>query len=341
VLACRITRSFTSERVALRVGWWTALFPVMIIWSAQTIKEPVVILLEMAAVYGCVRLRTSRLAVRYVVLCGLSVIVLASMRVYAAYITGLTLLLSLVLPDPGRRRISLGAAIGVVVVTLPLLSSFGNMSQHAEEYSKWDLKRVSQFRQGMVKTADSGVGTDQDLQTARGLGLATLAGGMHLLLAPFPWQLRAGSLRMALTAPETVVWWWFFFRRVLPGLGYAVRHRLGDALPLLVFLGLMGGVYSLTFGNVGTAYRQRAQLMPYLLLLAGLHLERKLPTRTDDQVLGEGTDGVEPCPAIGLWQVSEALGSKSRVLLSPDPIPMAHPAHAGRPTTAEPRRVTP
>jgi hypothetical protein len=153
------------------------------------------------------------------------------------------------------------------------------MSQHAEEYSKWDLKRVSQFRQGMVKSADSGVETGQDLQTAQGLGLATLAGGMHLLLAPFPWQLGAGSLRMALTAPEMVVWWFFFFRRVLPGLKYAVRHRLGDAMPLLVFLGLMGGVYSLTFGNIGTAYRQRAQLMPYLLVFAGLGLERRLLAR--------------------------------------------------------------
>jgi hypothetical protein len=208
------------------------------------------------------------------------------MRVYAAYITGLTALISLVLPDLGRRRMSLGGAIGVVIVALPLLSSVGNMSRHAEEYSKWDLKRVSEFRQGMVKTANSGVDTNQDLQTTRGLGLATLAGGIYLLLSPLPWQLRAGSLRMALTAPEMVVWFFFFFRRVLPGLAYAVRHRLGDALPLLVFFSLIGGVYSLTFGNVGTAYRQRAQLMPYFLVFAGLGLEqRKLP-----RTLRENTD---------------------------------------------------
>jgi hypothetical protein len=294
VLACRISRGLTWERVALRVGWWTALFPVMIIWSAQTIKEPIIILLEMTALYGCVRLRTARFAVRYVVLCGVSVVILATMRVYAAYLTGLTVLISLVLPHLGRRRISVCGAIGVVVVALPLLSSVGNMSRHAEEYSKWDLKRVSQFRGSMVKTADSGVETGQDPQTARGLGLATLSGGIHLLLAPFPWQLRAGSLRMMLTAPEMVVWWFFFFRRVLPGLRYAVRQRLGDAMPLLLFLGLMGGVYSVTFGNVGTAYRQRAQLMPHLLVFAGLGLERRLLARAPTRGPDEGSTGEDP-----------------------------------------------
>jgi hypothetical protein len=294
VLACRIARSFTSERVALRVGWWTSLFPVMVIWSAQTIKEPVIILLEMAALYGCVRLRTSRFAVRYVLLCSLSVVALASMRFYAACITGLTVLFCLALPHLGRRSMALGGAIAVVIVALPLLSSVGNMSRQADEYSKWDLNRVTQFRQGMVKTADSGVDTGQDLQTSRGLGLAMLAGGLHLLLAPFPWQMRAGSLRMALTAPEMIVWWFFFFRRVLPGLGYAVRHRLGDALPLLVFLGLMGGVYSLTFGNVGTAYRQRAQLMPYFLVFAGLSLQRRMLARAPVAGSAEGSTGEDP-----------------------------------------------
>jgi hypothetical protein len=225
------------------------------------------------------------------------------MRVYAAYITGLTVLISLVLPHFGRRRVSLGGAVGVVVVALPLLSSVGSLSRHAEEYSEWDLKRVSQFRQGMVKTASSGVETGSDLQTARGLGLATLSGGMHLLLAPFPWQLRAGSLRMALTAPEMIVWWFFFFGRVLPGLAYAVRHRLGDVMPLLVFVGLMGAVYSVTFGNVGTAYRQRAQLMPHLLVFAGLGLERRWPSCVSMSGPDEGSTGEDPGhPAGPRWE---------------------------------------
>ncbi len=185
-------------------------------------------------------------------------VILASMRFYAAYLVGLVILISLALPHLGRRRSSVRAAIGVVAIAIPLLYSVGALNKDTETAGEWDLQRVDQFRQGMARTADSGVETNFDTQSTRGLGLMTLFGGVHLLLAPFPWQLRAGSVRMALTAPEVVVWWFVFLALVLPGLKYAIRHRFGDVMPLLLFLLLLGVVYSLTFGNVGTAYRQRA-----------------------------------------------------------------------------------
>ena len=151
----------------------------------------------------------------------------------------------------------------------------------------------------MARTADSGVETNFDTQTTRGLGLMTLFGGVHLLLAPFPWQLRAGSVRMALTAPEMVVWWFVFFALVLPGLKHAIRHRFGDVMPLLLFLLLLSGIYSVTFGNVGTAYRQRAQLMPYLLIFAGIGLEQWKRPRTLRESLDHGSTETEEGPDDG------------------------------------------
>ena len=142
-------------------------------------------------------------------------------------------------------------------------------NKDTEAAGEWDLQRVDQFRQGMATAAGSGVETNFDTQSTRGLGLMTLFGGVHLLLAPFPWQLRAGSVRMALTVPEMVVWWYMFFALVLPGLKHAIRHRFGDVMPLLLFLLLLSGVYSLTFGNVGTAYRQRGAVDALPLDLRG------------------------------------------------------------------------
>ena len=278
VYAYRIARGIASDWVAWRVGWWTCFFPIMIIWSAQTIKEPFVILLEVLALYGCIQLRISKFALRHILLCGVCVIILATMRFYAAYLTGLVILITLALPHLRRRRFTVRAAIGVVAIAIPILSSVGALDKDTETAGKWDLQRADQFRKDMARTADSGVETNFDTQTTRGLGLMTLFGGVHLLLAPFPWQLKTGSVRMALTAPEMVVWWFVFLALVLPGLKHAIRHRFGDVMPLLLFLLLLSGVYSLTFGNVGTAYRQRAQLMPYLLIFAAIGLERwKLP----------------------------------------------------------------
>jgi hypothetical protein len=278
VFVYRLTHSLASEWVAWRAGWWTCLFPIMIIWSVQTIKEPFVILLEVTALYGCVQLRISKFALRHILLCGACVVMLASMRFYAAYLTGLVILISLGLPHLRRRKLSVGAAVGVVAIAFPLLYSVGAINKDTEEAGHWDLQRMEVFCQGMAKSADSGVETSFDTQTTRGLGLTTLFGGLHLLLSPFPWQLRAGSVRMAMTAPEMVVWWFMFAIFVVPGMKQAIRTRFGDFMPLLVFISLLGVLYSLTFGNIGTAYRQRAQLMPYLFIFAALRLEQwKLP----------------------------------------------------------------
>jgi hypothetical protein len=278
VFAYRIARSLASDWVAWRVGWWTCFFPVMIIWSAQTIKEPFVIQLEVMALYGCLQLRISKFALRHILLCVVCVITLASMRTYAAYLTGLVILITLLLPRLLRRTFRLGAAIGVVGIAIPILSSVGALNRETKPAWEWDLQRVDEFRRGMAKSALSGVESNFDTQTTLGLGLMTLFGGVHVLLAPFPWQLMAGSARMVLTAPEMVVWWFMFFALALPGLRHAIRHRFDDFMPLLLFILLLGGICSVTFGNLGTAYRQRAQLMPYLLIFAALYLEQwKLP----------------------------------------------------------------
>src|SRR5271157_1182111 len=314
VFAYRLARSIASDWVAWRVGWLTCLFPIMIIWSAQTIKEPFVILLEVLALYGCIQLRISKFALRHILLCGACVVIVASMRFYAAYLTGLVILITLALPHLGRRKFSAGAAIGVVAIAIPVLSAVGALDKDTEAAGEFDLQRVDQFRQGMAKTADSGVETNFDTQSTRGLGLMTLFGGVHLLLAPFPWQLRAGSVRMALTAPEVVVWWFVFFALVLPGLKYAIRHRFGDVMPLLLFLLLLSGVCSLTFGNVGTAYRQRAQLMPYFFIFAAIKLEqsklpRKLRESLDHGSTEEGPDDGPARPAperVAPWELSRA-----------------------------------
>src|SRR5207253_11217829 len=57
VFAYRVARSLFSPWVATRAGWWTCLFTSIVIWSAQTVKEPVILCLEGVALYGCVRLQ--------------------------------------------------------------------------------------------------------------------------------------------------------------------------------------------------------------------------------------------------------------------------------------------
>lgn len=290
VLAYRIARSLASDWVAVRVGWWSCWFPSLIIWSAQTIKEPVIIFLQTLALYACVRLRQERLSLGYIGLCLVASICLIPFRFYAAYVVVVAIVVTLLMPWWGQRRMTMTTGLLLIVLLGALVSVTGILSLQEVELQRrgYDLQYVERFRYnaaaGRLGTG-SGVKSDFDLETPTGFVMGAAFGAVHLLLAPFPWQFGGGSVRMTLTAPEMVVWWWLFFVGVLPGLWYAVRHRLCDTFPLLIFVMGLGLLCSIAFGNIGLAYRQRAQLIPWLLIFAMIGLERRAHRRMSAQQL--------------------------------------------------------
>jgi hypothetical protein len=88
-----------------------------------------------------------------------------------------------------------------------------------------------------------------------------------LLLSPFPWQF--GSLRALFAAPETVVWW-FLFPSMIRGLRYTIAKRFGAASPIILFTFALIPAYSLIHGNVGSGFRQRAQIFVFLFIFTSL-----------------------------------------------------------------------
>lgn len=280
VFVYRIARTLFSEWVAIRVGWWTCFFPSLIIWSAQTVKEPAVILLETLALYACVRLKLSGFSLRYIMVCAFAIVLVIPFRFYAAYIVGAAVALTLLLPQIGRRM-RFGSAIGVAALVIPLVVLSGVFVKNEAVMTKFDVQTITKFRNDVSsgEGGDSGVESDYDFGTTGGLVLGTAVGAAHLLLAPFPWQLMGGSVRKLGTTPELLVWWWLFFVGLVPGFWYALRHRFNDIQPLLFFTLGLGWLYSTMFGNVGLAFRQRGQLVPWLLIFAMVGLEQRAARR--------------------------------------------------------------
>jgi hypothetical protein len=107
---------------------------------------------------------------------------------------------------------------------------------------------------------------DVDINTTEGALTAIPVGCLYLLFAPFPWQLA--SLRQSLPLPEMIVWWLSFPLLIL-GFWYSLKHRLREVAPIVIFTTMLTLAYSLVQGNVGTAYRQRSQLLVfYFIFLA-------------------------------------------------------------------------
>ena len=253
--------------------------PSLIVWSAQTIKEPVVILLETVALYCCVRLRLTRGAVRYLILVSVCIILLLPFRFYASYITAIAVVLSLALPNPKKRKFALGSSIVVAAILGGTVGLSGLLAKQEATFGSFDVNNVQTFRRSVSKGTGSGVQSNYDLRTTSGFIAGTAFGAAHLLFAPFPWQLVRGSERMALTAPELLVWWAMIWIALIPGIRRAIRECFNDVVPILFFICALGLLYSAMFGNVGLAYRQRAQLIPWLASFAAFGLEERMLKR--------------------------------------------------------------
>jgi hypothetical protein len=198
------------------------------------------------------------------------------LRFYAAYIGMAAIAVVLAMPGGTPRNATRWSVFSLATFIVAIAGIALILANSQTRIDKFDLDFVQQFRHDIAQGTGSGVELDVDMRTTAGFSVGTLVGAAHLLLAPFPWQLGSGTLRMLLTTPELVYWWWLFFIGIVPGARFALRYRTGDLLPVLVFILGLGLLYSMTFGNVGLIFRQRAQLLPWLLMFAGVGLEQRM-----------------------------------------------------------------
>src|SRR5262245_30646566 len=223
ILGYRIAISLFSRWTAVRAGWVTCFFPSLIIWSGQTLKEPVVIFLEALALYACVNLKLSGFSVKYVLLCAAAIVLLPPFRFYAAYLAGAVAVMALAIPQIGARigkgKSSFKTALAIAALVAPLAASSGYLARNEAAFERFaQIKEIEKFRNNVATGYGSGVESEYDLSSPTGLAMAIGVGWANLLLAPFPWQLGVGSLRMLLTIPELAVWWWMVFVGMIRGL---------------------------------------------------------------------------------------------------------------------------
>jgi hypothetical protein len=119
----------------------------------------------------------------------------------------------------------------------------------------------------MAETANSGFSADVDISRPDSALMFLPIGMAHLLLAPFPWQMT--SLGPLIAAPETI-FWWTLVPGTVRGVVFSVKNRFSESLPLLAFTATLTAAYSLMQGNVGAAFRQRAQILVFLFIFSAL-----------------------------------------------------------------------
>jgi hypothetical protein len=258
---------FQNMRVAKVSTLFVAFFPSLVLWSSQGLKDGPIVFLLTLTMLATLKLG-ERFSTKYVAVMMFALYGLLSFRFYIFYMTAAAVCGAFVIgmrPQTTRnmvRQFAIVLAVGVGLTYLGVLRTAGNQF---DTYA--DLEMVQRSRADLVRSASSGFGEDVDVSTATGALSAVPLGLAYLLLAPFPWQLA--SLRQSITLPEMIVWW-VSFPLLIMGIWFTLKHRLRQALPILLFTTMLTLAYSIFQGNVGTAYRQRSQILVFYFIFVAV-----------------------------------------------------------------------
>jgi len=212
----------------------------------------------------------------------LSLYGLFSFRFYIFYMTAAAIAGAFVVgmrPQTGRsmiRQVAVVMAVGLSLTYFGVLRSAGSQMELYGE-----LEAVQRSRADLARSANSGFGQDIDVSTTSGAITAIPVGMTYLLFAPFPWQLA--SLRQSITLPEMVAWWASFPLLVM-GIWFTIKFRMRQALPILIFTTMLTLAYSIFQGNVGTAYRQRSQILVFYFIFVAVGAVLMKERREDRQL---------------------------------------------------------
>jgi dolichyl-phosphate-mannose-protein mannosyltransferase len=264
VCAHHIFKNLTVARVT---AFFVAFFPSLVLWSSQGLKDGPIVFFLVMSMLATLKLG-ERLSVKYFVVLVVSLLGVLSLRFYIFYMAVAAISGAFLIGMRQTSARSLAQQLLVVVgigLALTYMGVLRTASGQFEQYGS--LKEAQRSRTDMVQSANTGFSKDVDISTTSGAISAIPQGAAYLLFAPFPWQLA--NLRQSITLPEMLIWWMSFPLLVL-GIWFTIKHRLRQALPILIFTSMLTIAYSVFQGNIGTAYRQRSQLLVFYFIFVSV-----------------------------------------------------------------------
>jgi hypothetical protein len=266
LLLFRIGRKLFHEAIARRAAIFTTFFPSMIVWSAMALKDALVGFVILLTTLFCIRLRR-RFSLANLIGVIVPIFCVYPIRFYLVYFLLVSVIGTMVL-NRSRRFFTKVSQQMVLIGGLVLIGGGIGLTSYArQDLEYFDLERVSSYRRGMAVSAHSSFAEDADVSTPIKAIAFLPIGVTALLWSPFPWQMT--SLRPLLTLPE-MLFWWACIPALIRGLLFAVRKHFSEVSPILVFSATLLVGYSLAMGNVGAAFRMRAQILNLLFLFAAL-----------------------------------------------------------------------
>ncbi len=257
---------YKNARVAKIAAIFVAFFPSLVLWSAQGLKDAPIVFFLVLAILASLHLG-EKLSAKQAAILIVALFSILSLRFYVFYmivvaIGGAFLIgLQKLTPTNFARQF-------IVIIVMGVAFTYLGVTRYAtQQFNRFGTLEAVQRSRADLSRAGSGFGQEVDVSTTEGAISTIPIGLIYLLFAPFPWQLV--SLRQSITLPEMIIWWLSFPLLVL-GIWYSIKYRLRQISPILIFTTMLSIAYSVFQGNVGTAYRQRAQLLVFYFVFVAV-----------------------------------------------------------------------
>jgi hypothetical protein len=258
---------FHNSRVARIAGIAVAFYPSLVLWSAQGLKDGPIVFFLAIAILSTLKLG-EKLTFRYILVLLCALVALIALRFYVFYMICVAIAGAFVI---GMQQVTATSFVRqfTAIILLGLALTYVGVTRSASlQFERYgNLQTLQRSRLDLARSAESGFGRDVDVSSTSGAISTIPMGVLYLLFAPFPWQIT--SLRQSITLPEMLIWWASFPLLVL-GVWFAIKYRLRMISPILIFTVMLTLAYSVFQGNVGTAYRQRAQLLVFYFIFVAV-----------------------------------------------------------------------
>ncbi|MBL8180225.1 MAG: hypothetical protein JNL64_01300 [Blastocatellia bacterium] len=272
---------FNNRRAAKMAGYFAAFTPSLVLWSSLVLKDGLIVFFLVVVMFAAGRLQKN-VDIKFVIALIVALIGVMALRNYIFYIVSVAVVGGFLIGQRTTVFAIVGRAAIIVLlgVTLGYLGILSNSQVELERMTS--LESIAISRKDLSESAASGFGQEYDVSTFGGAIAVLPVGLAYLIFSPFPWQLTSN---LALSAfPETVLWWIVMIPMVI-GIWYACRHRLRRCISILMFTLMLTLGYAVLQGNVGTAYRQRAQIQIFMFIFAAVGVTIVREKREDKKII--------------------------------------------------------
>jgi len=272
-----ITRKITGKANLASVAMaLTAFWPSNILWSVELLKEPILQLCLVTAVYLFVDLIIAR-RWRNIVYLALLWYPLGHLRDYHNYLVLFSLLVSAMLFFPKDKKTGYRILAGVALVGVVLLGPGRLKTAYLKANEMIYVKQIgnlttpgSSYRFLPERFKPISLGGDNSPMNLQEMSIAYVRAIYYYLGSPNP--ITGVSHNNVYALPQMLLWYPLLLLFLPAGALYLLRYKYRESGVLIVFLLIVTSANALVSGNVGTVFRQRDVLIPLYFVIISVGL---------------------------------------------------------------------